>query len=303
SIPRLHQRTGERGSAGRVADGEVRRSKLQEPGSRKDPSTRHQPTSLLRHFGFWHWYLLWMLALGVQRLYSQAAFDALEQGRPERTAIALEALGRLKGIDLEANPAVKAAVFKLLDQVRDRPEFVQVVRDFHLKGQEAGLLQFAGQHPQDPAAVDAVRLVLGQPTREILKTALETTNAVGLIEAMARSGDKGILPWLMPVVTNASISLPLRKQAVVGLARVHEGAVELLEMAKQGKLPDDLKLTASSELNQLRWPELKEQAERLLPLPQPAGSEPLPPISELVKMKGDATRGAEIFHREAVGCL
>src|SRR5207249_1442685 len=59
----------------------------------------------------------------------------------DRASIALEALSRLKGLDLEANPAVKSAVLKVLEQVRGRPEFVEIVRDFKIKGQEKGLLE------------------------------------------------------------------------------------------------------------------------------------------------------------------
>jgi putative heme-binding domain-containing protein len=244
-----------------------------------------------------------MLVVGTWCFYTKASFGTLAETNSDRTAIALEALQRLKGIDLENNPAIKAAVFKLLNQIRDQPEFVQLVRDFQIKDQEAALLQFARRHPRDPAAVDAVRMVLDQPDRRILASAMADTNAVGLLEAMVRCGDKAIVPWLSPVVTNSSTPLPLRKEVVVALSRLQDGAAELLNLAKQGKLPDDLKLIAGSELNQVRWPDLKAQAAQLLPLSQIAGNEPLPPISELAKMKGDATRGAGVFRRETVGCL
>ena len=48
-------------------------------------------------------------------------------------------------------------------------------------------------------------------------------------------------------------------------------------------------LTASrtGEVIGARWPEIKQQAARHLPLPQTRNAVPLPPISELVKMPGD----------------
>src|SRR2546425_797649 len=79
---------------------------------------------------------------------------------PDRTAVALEALRRLKGIDLEANPAVKAAVLKVLDQIRGKPQFVEIVRDFKIKGQGPALLEIAIQNPGNATGVDAVRLLL-----------------------------------------------------------------------------------------------------------------------------------------------
>lgn len=95
---------------------------------------------------------------------------------------------------------------------------------------------------------------------------------------------------------------PLRKQAVRALARTQDGAGGLLKLARADKLPADLKFTASAELNAVRWPELKAEAAKLLPLPPGQGDKALPPVAELLAMKGDAKRGAEVFSRETVGC-
>jgi putative heme-binding domain-containing protein len=76
-----------------------------------------------------------------------------------------------------------------------------------------------------------------------------------------------------------------------------------LKLAKEGKLPGDLKLTAASELHNVRWPELKAEAAQELPLPQTQNAEPLPSIPELAKRKGDAINGAAVFRRETVGCV
>ena len=77
-----------------------------------------------------------------------------------RTAIALEALSRVQGIDLDANPGVKTAVLKLLDQVRGTPQFVEIVRDLKIKDQDAALLAIAIQNPSSSTGVEAMRMVL-----------------------------------------------------------------------------------------------------------------------------------------------
>jgi hypothetical protein len=74
-------------------------------------------------------------------LFSRLLVPGAEQDRPN--SVALEALNRLKGIDLESNPAVKTAVLKILEQVKGTPQFVEIVRDFKIKGQESALLDFA----------------------------------------------------------------------------------------------------------------------------------------------------------------
>src|SRR5579859_4753027 len=67
----------------------------------------------------------------------------------DRRAIAIEALSRLKGMDLEANPAMKNAVLKVLETTRGTADFVKIVDDFQLKGQERGLLEVAEKNPND----------------------------------------------------------------------------------------------------------------------------------------------------------
>jgi len=62
-------------------------------------------------------------------------------------SVAIEALSRLKGMDLEANPSLKAAVLKVLETTRGTPQFVELVRDFKIKGQAGELLAFAASNP------------------------------------------------------------------------------------------------------------------------------------------------------------
>ena len=59
----------------------------------------------------------------------------------------------------------------------------------------------------------------------------------------------------------------------------------------------ELRLTASAALNNIHWENLKAQAARLLPLPQAQNAQPLPPVSELVRLKGDPLKGAAVFRR------
>src|SRR6266404_827178 len=123
-------------------------------------------------------------ALGCGLMFGLAAVRGIEPSEPapdrEKTAIALEALSRLKGIDLQANPKIKAAVDRVLEQVRGRPEFVEIVRDFQLKDQDVGLLEVAARNPRDSSGVDAARLLLERQNLEVLRKGLEGSNAVSL---------------------------------------------------------------------------------------------------------------------------
>src|SRR5436190_13660077 len=155
-----------------------------------------------------------------------------------RAAIAAEALSRLKGIDLEANPGVRTAVMKVLDQVRGTPQFVEIVRDFKIQGQDEPLLEIAVKYPDDSTGVEATRLILAGRNFGLLKGSLAGANAARVAEALGHTGQRELVPLLEPVVADTRRDLALRKQAVRALAQVQEGAAALLRLAKEEKLPD-----------------------------------------------------------------
>jgi len=186
--------------------------------------------------------------------------------------------------------------------VRGMPQFVELVRDFKIKDQNSALLELAIQHPNDSSGAEAMRLILANQDFTLLTNSLVGTNAVKVVEALGNTGEKQIVPLLAPLVKDTNLEVNLRKQVVHSLVRIQDGAVGLLKLVREEKLPDDLKFTASTELNNVRWPEIKTEAAKLLPLPQGQNAQPLPPVAELLKMRGDPARGAEVFARETVGC-
>jgi putative heme-binding domain-containing protein len=249
-----------------------------------------------------HWLGLALLSAWLGVGNAIAAEAAASSAPADRRAVNLEALSRLKGLDLDANPGVKAVVLKLLDQVQGTTEFVEIVRDFHIQGQTQPLLAIAEKAPAGPDAAEAMRLVLAAPDTNALQAALEGTNAAAIVEALGNTGEKAIVPWLGPIVPDLSKPVSVRKKAVQALVKIQDGAAALLAMARKQELPADLRLLASAELNAIRWEPLKQEAAELLPPPKTQNSQPLPPISELVKLKGNAEQGAIVFRRETVGC-
>ena len=226
---------------------------------------------------------------------------------PAKSGIAMEALKRLQGIDLNANPGLKAAVYKLLDQSRGTAEFVEIVRQLRLQGQDQELLEIASAHPGTDYGVEAIRLVLGnQEGLGLIKQFLERTNTAavqGAAEALGNAAEKKAVPILVALLKDSKQGVELRKQVVRALARTEEGAREILGMARGGQLSADLKPTASSELNNVRWPNLQAEAAQVLPPAMIQGSESFPGSAELLKMKGDRDRGEGIFYRENPGCF
>ena len=64
-----------------------------------------------------------------------------------QTNVQLEALKRLKNLDIESNPALKKVVLSILESAKGKPAFVEIIRDFKLEGFETELIRFAQSHP------------------------------------------------------------------------------------------------------------------------------------------------------------
>jgi putative heme-binding domain-containing protein len=219
-------------------------------------------------------------------------------------SIALEALDRLKAQDLAANPRLTEALGRLLNNAAGTPQFVDLVRRFKITHREAGLLEVAQKNPESSAAADAVRMLLASSEGlALIKDELSGKNAVNTAKALGTAEKNETVPFLAPIVTNTACSPDLRKQAIKSLAEVHQGAALLLDFARNEQLPADAKLTASSSLHMARWDDIKKDAQQVLPLPSAADQHQLPPIPELVRMRGDASNGANVFRRETVGCV
>jgi putative heme-binding domain-containing protein len=246
---------------------------------------------------FWSARGLPPLSIGRSLALVLALISIAPTTRAQVDSTQIEALSRLKGMDLDANPALKGAVLKVLEKTRGTPQFVEIVRDFNLTGQTKELLDFAANHPNDSAGVEALRIAFAESGAAALQPI-----SLGLIDAMGNSAEKQFVPILAPIVDDPKQPVANRKAAVKALAQTEDGAGRLLKLASEDKLDSSLKFTAMTVLNSARWPNIKAEAARVLPLPQ-ARSAPLPPVSELVKLKGNPENGAQIFRKPEVNCI
>jgi putative heme-binding domain-containing protein len=215
----------------------------------------------------------------------------------QANSAAIEALSRLKGMDLEANPALKNAVLKVAESAKGTPQFIELVKDFNLKGQSKDLIDFAAAHPADSAGVEALKLAVAEVGISGI------TNSIGILQAMGNAADKQFVPALLACAQDSKQPVENRKVAVQSLVQTEEGAAAILKLAKEDKLDSALKFTASALLNSARWPAIKTEAAEVMPLPQGKNATPLPPVSDLVKMKGDAENGWKVMRRLEVNCV
>jgi putative membrane-bound dehydrogenase-like protein len=229
---------------------------------------------------------------------------SLATGGKASDEVVREALTRLKGIDLNAEPAVAAAINGALEKAKGTLQFVELVRDFGVKGQGAAVLETAVKFANDPGASDALKIFFAdEGWQQTLTDALKQPNVADVLSLLGTAGGARGLTRLIAIAGSPNHPIGHRQSAVRALARTEAGAQALLKLAEEDKLTDELKLTAASALAQIQYANLKDAIAKTFPMPNALGGTPLPPISELVKLTGDAAKGKAIFERAESSCI
>ncbi len=103
---------------------------------------------------------------------------------------------------------------------------------------------------------------------------------------------------LEELMSASDYPLGLRRAALRTFAQGSGGGGQrILEMARTGKLADDLKTEATTVLNSHPNREVRNDAARVLPMPKTATGRPLPPFAELIGRSGQADHGRTVFFR------
>ena len=230
-----------------------------------------------------------------------AALIEIATGGKASEEIAREALGRLKGVN---NDAVAKAINGVLEKAKGTAAFIELARDFGAKGQGAALLATAIKLGNDPAAGEAVKLILNDGDWEkVLSDGLAGADAESVIKVLAASGSGRAAGKLTALLADAQKKPEHRKAAISALSRTQAGADSLVKLAKEGKFPEDLKLSAASAFAAVQYPALAKDIAALFPMPSAQGGKPLPAIAELAKLTGDIAKGRAIFERTESTCI
>jgi putative heme-binding domain-containing protein len=109
------------------------------------------------------------------------------------------------------------------------------------------------------------------------------------------------------IVLDIKAPLPEREAAVKVLGKSKAGSQALLDLVDKNSLPAELKATAAFAVAACPDVDVRKKGAEKLPLPKSKDGRVLPPISELVDMKGDVKRGAAVFRNNnggpnCIGC-
>jgi putative heme-binding domain-containing protein len=196
------------------------------------------------------------------------------------SSVQLEAIARLRAQKNAKVPDLSKIVAGILDAKKGTPEFVDLCEQLDVKDRDPELLAIAAAHSTDNVGPDAAKIIA----------------ALGSIADGLATG------MLETIVVDKKQPLPVRQAAAKAMARTNKGASALMTMAKKKWLSEDLFFTVGNELRMVPNKEMRDAAAAMFPAPAGKDNKPLPPVAQLMKMKGDAGKGHAVFVATCVRC-
>ncbi len=214
----------------------------------------------------------------------------------------VQSLLRIPGAKIEAFPSQKGAVLRHLERLQaDSPDqYVTIARQLGVREKPGVLLEIVHREGSGQAAIDAAGLLLNNGEKELLQSALHLEDdraSAGAAAAIGAVNSAEAAELLKPVMLDASRHLSVRSAAASGLGRSWFGQQILLDLARQDEVPEAVRFEVSDALLGSWTKEIANEAKKLASLSSPAAaqSEPIPPVNQLIRMRGDAAEGKKVF--------
>ncbi|WP_395741233.1 PVC-type heme-binding CxxCH protein, partial [Prosthecobacter sp.] len=241
---------------------------------------------------------LQLLSYKYPKEVSAAALNIFLKADPE---MALASTALLDRNTIASNPEAKTRLDSLLKPVIGKPEFIALVERLNLTGFEKELLDYIVANPNAPESVNAARLIAANRDGALrfLKDA-DAPSAKALIASLGRVSDRASVAVLNQAFWSEKHA-DVRHTIIDALALSGEGGRNILRWQSEGKLPAEFKDQSSLALSRSTDASVRDQAAKELPLPAAQGLDNFPKLPELVKLKGDAAKGPQMFMQ--AGCI
>jgi len=104
---------------------------------------------------------------------------------------------------------------------------------------------------------------------------------------------------LIKTLQDDSLGVQDRDPAARTLAQSKAGAQAMIALAEKDELSEEMKPSVSYALAISEVPEIRKLGQAKLPMPKTKDGKELPPIPELLNLKGDAANGAKVYANTA----
>ncbi len=215
-----------------------------------------------------------------------------------RDRLLLEAMMKLPEQKLADRPELAGVVERVLERTQDRAERLRILKQVTTKDSAARLLDLGMSGEVDSTSVGAFEALLASDNGDELKALLMSENvevALKAAEVLSLCNGRGTVKLMTTLLNESKAPPEARMSAAKGLARTDAGAQVLLDAARAGKLPSEVRFVAGSALRTNRKEEIRKAASELFPVLKSRGQDAIPPLAELLTRKGDAVSGEKVF--------
>ncbi|MEL6108877.1 MAG: hypothetical protein AAFU85_22950 [Planctomycetota bacterium] len=229
-----------------------------------------------------------------------AGFADDTEALARRDAVTVRALERMPGYDYRSNEKAFDAVMRHITRAEGTPEFITLVKRFQPPGIEPKLMTALRSEDQS-AGVEAAALLLDlESGRKLIRIALADDEQVsGTAQVLGLLGN-GRSSWLLSeVASDEKRAFEIRRGVVSALSKSKAGQTKLIELAESKKLIGDTTLVAGALLARSNHADVRTKAAVVLPPPAQKDSQPLPPVDELARMRGNIEEGRKLFRGTA----
>lgn len=215
-----------------------------------------------------------------------------------RDQAVVEALLRLPDDTLSKHPENRAAVLRYLSRQAGTHRYIEVARELGVLDQTEELTHFLTRIPMDTLAVDAARLLFKSGKLKVIAEALqaEPEQAAAAATALGYIPAAPVRALLEQIVADDKAPLQVRIAATGALSRSDPGQRFLLNQATQQGVPASLNFAFSEALLSSGDKKTREAAAKVLTPIATKGAELIPPVKELVSLRGNDARGKLVFN-------
>lgn len=194
---------------------------------------------------------------------------------------------------------------EVLKTIEGTMEYVEMVQRLQLKEENPNLLQLAISHSDQQVGRTAAATLLNQGGEQLVRQELygsDETNSLKMMTAIRSIGSKASLQLLEDVAFNATLPLPLRREATASLGRSYGGENRVLELLRENKLPNNLIASAVTGVSNAWRQDVRTEAASYLDHQSTVDATALPPIKELLTMEGNRINGKTVFDKTCSSC-
>lgn len=198
---------------------------------------------------------------------------------------------------VKQTPEAMAALKKMLDATYGTQSYLELVAKYELTSENQRLLSMALEQSASRAGSMAASQLIKQGGAALVWNVVkgsDKTKSASALTSLKSVGSKDALEILKTVATEESYPEDLRTIAAKSLGGTMSGEDQVLVLLKDGKLNGEAKTAAVKGLNGAWRKSVKLEAAKYLDGPAVAVKKH-PEVKELVGMKGDLTKGKQVF--------